>query len=128
MIRGGPIIAFMLCLGAAAMAWQMSGIGAIAGPSPNDDLQSGGELEQQANESVAEEGFDSEASTSDGDLVGVILSGVDFFAGAVGFVTLLPFELNDLGLPWYGAYPIGLVTQVIIGFAFVQAASGRVFR
>ena len=129
MIRGAPIVAFMVCLGVGVMAWNLAGMSAVVGPSATDDLQTGGELERQANDSAANQGFNSSTGdTGDGDLVGVILTGIGSLASVLRFAVLLPWELERLGLPWFGAYPIGLAAQLILSIAFVQAASNRVFR
>jgi hypothetical protein len=128
MIRGAPIILFMVCLAIGGTMWGASGIADVAGPSPNEDLESGGELEKQVNNSSAQDGFDSNASPNDGDLVGVVVTGIFAFVDVLAFAVLLPLELEKLGVPGFAAYPLGLSAQFITSLAFVQAASGRVFR
>jgi hypothetical protein len=121
----------VLCLGTAALMLSMSGFGGLYGPDPTDGLDSDDELQSQAsNSSVDEDGEfgGPSVSSGDGDIVGLIISGLSRIASLAAMVVLLPLELRDLGFPWWFAMPVGLVVQTIVGIGLVQFASGRVWR
>lgn len=123
-----PIL-FVLALGVAALIWGMSGMGSIYGTQdPVSGSQAGGELEDASNDSAVGGGsFNGSASgeTSDGGIVGIIISGISFIVSFASMVGLLPFELMNLGFPNYFAIPIGLLSQALIGLGIVQFATNR---
>ncbi len=121
-----PLI-FMLALGAGVLMVQMSGFMTVAtGPDPTSGLNSPDKLNQSAKNASGIEGDAS--SSNDGDIVGLIIAGVTNMGKLLGMYVMLPWELNDLGLPWYAAYPLGGITQVLGGIALWQLGGSRVFR
>lgn len=122
----------VVALGVASLIWGISGFGAVFGPTdPVSDLESGGEFSNEANDSAVTENstFDASAQGSDSDnIVGIIVSGGSRIAEFAGMVALLPWELQRLGVPYYAAYPFGLMVQAIVGIGVVQFAANRVFR
>lgn len=122
----------VLALGAATVMWGLGGFGALYGADdPAEGLDSGGELEKQANDSAADDdnSFGGSASNSgDGDIVGLIISGLGYVADFFGMVVLLPWELAELGFPWWFAAPVGSISQLLVGLGIVQWATGRPIR
>lgn len=118
-----------LSLAAGVLVVQMAGFGAVTGEPPAAGMDAGDTLEEEANDSVANSGLQGDARSSDGDLVGVIISGVQVgFSALVAFTAKLPWTLNNLGIPWYGAYPAGLFVQVVMGIGLIQWATNRPYR
>jgi len=125
-------VMFVLALGTAGLMFQMSGIGAVMGPSPSEGLGAPGELQDQANQSAvggnASE-FQGSASTSnDGDLVGLILNGGQAIMSLAGMVVMLPFELRDMGFPAWFAFSIGPITQLVVSIGVIQFTTNRDWR
>jgi len=46
----------------------------------------------------------------------------------VSLVTLLPFKLQQMGFPYWAAYPVGLSVQLLGSISVVQVVTGRVVR
>jgi hypothetical protein len=127
-----PIL-FVAALGTAALIWGLSGFGAVYGVNdPVSGLESGDALEDQANDSaVSNQGqFNGSADNTDGsdNIVGIVISGISAVVQFATLVAFLPFELQRLGFPFYFAFPLGVLTQAIVGVGVVQFASNRVFR
>jgi hypothetical protein len=122
----------VVALGVATLMWGLSGFGAIYGATdPVSDLESGNELEAQANNSaVSGDGsFNGSAQGADSDnIVGLIVSGTQAITGFAGAVALLPWEIQRLGFPYWFAFPMGLSAQAIVGIGVVQFAANRVYR
>lgn len=126
---------FVVALAIAATMLGMSGYTDAIGieTDPTDGLGAPGELQKQADNSsyggvngTDRPGFEGSAQSQDeGDIVGFIISGARTVAQFVGFVVLLPWELADLGFPWWFAYPIGLASQVMATLTVAQFASNR---
>lgn len=127
-----PIL-FVAALGTAALIWGLSGAGAIYGvDDPVSGLESGDALEERSNDSaVSNDGtFNGSAENTDGsdNIVGIVISGIGAIVQFATLVALLPFELQRLGFPFWFAFPLGALTQAIVGVGVVQFASNRVFR
>lgn len=125
--RGAPIIVAMMCLGVVALMWTGSGISAEVGSSSVDDLQSGDVVEERANESEINDQEISADSTQidDGSIFGLIVTGLRSFVRIAVMVLLLPLEIEKLGFPWWAAYPLGLLTQLIISIVLIIVAMNR---
>jgi len=123
------ILGFTVAIAIGAMMWQMAGFSAAFGVNgPGDDLQSPDRFEGQAQNSSLKTGVNGSVRAQNDNLIGLALTGIGGFVDAVAFVGLLPWELERLGLPWYGAYPLGLGGWYGIGWGLWQAAAGRYFR
>jgi hypothetical protein len=128
MVRTAKIVLVVAAIGTASLMWGLSGFGALYGQSdPVGGLSSGDAVSAQANASaVSENGsFSGAASASDDSIVGLIISGTSTLVAFAGMVALLPVELSALGLPFWFAYPIGLIAQALVGLGIVQFAAGR---
>lgn len=127
-----PILV-VAALGTASLIWGLSGFGAVF---MDDDPVNAGEnaasdLEGEADDSVASDEGDFNASARSGtedNIVGVILSGIQGIVGFVTMAALLPVELRRIGFPYYFAYPVGILIQAIVGIGFIQFATGRNYR
>jgi hypothetical protein len=123
---------FVIALAVAATMLGMSGYTDAIGVTsdPTDGLGAPDALEEQTNGSAyqpdGDGGFEGSAEGGDeSDIVGFIISGSRTVANFVGFVVLLPLELNDLGFPWWFAYPLGLASQLMATLTVAQFASNR---
>lgn len=123
------ILGFSVAIALGAMMYQMGGFGAALGvDGPGDELNSPGQFEESANDSAIKQGVNGSVQAQNDNLVGLALSGISAFVDGVAFVALLPFELEKLGVPWYGAYPLGLGGWYGMGWGIWQVAMGRVYR
>lgn len=126
-----PVL-FVLALGTAALIWGMAGAGSIYGQSdPVSGMESGDAINESKNDSAVGGGnFSGEASASEGegDIVGLIVSGISNVVGFAAMVGLLPWELQRLGFPSYFAFPIGFLAQGLVGIGIVQFATNRDFK
>lgn len=121
-----PVV-FVIALGLGALMWAGSGAGAVFDQSPADGLSSGEEINKSSQDAPGAGGeLSGDASTEgDGDIIGLVLSGIGFITSIVSFLVLLPFELANLGLPFWFAGPVGAVCQLIGGIGLVQFATNR---
>jgi hypothetical protein len=117
----------MLVLGTVSLMWVGSGISGEVGSSSVDDLRSGDVVEERANQSEINQGEISGDSTQidDGSIFGLIVTGLRSFVELATVVVLLPFELEKLGLPWWGAYPLGLLAQLIMSIVLIVVVMNR---
>lgn len=117
----------VLALGAATIVWTLSGVGAIYGVSDpiGDGSPASDALENQAENSSANQGVESSARSSGDSVVGLIFSGLGTIVSVASMVVLLPWELQRLGFPHYFAYPIGLLAQTLVGVGIIQFATNR---
>lgn len=124
-------VMIVLALGTAATMFGMSGFTDLHDPNPVQDLQSDEEVEKAADDSAAaQDGNFSGQSVSqdDGNIVGLVIEGAGRIASVGALVVLLPFEMNNMGFPWWFAAPVGGLTQAIVGIGIVQFATGRFWR
>lgn len=125
-----PVL-FVIALGVAALIWGMAGAGTIYGTNdPVSGSQAGDAIHDASNDSAVGGGnFSGEASASEGegDIVGVIISGIGFIVSFASMVGLLPLEIMNLGFPPYFAIPIGLLAQALVGVGIVEFATNREF-
>jgi hypothetical protein len=129
-MRGAWSISLVLALGAAITMWQMSGAAAALGlAGTGDDLQTDDALQEQSeNLNPNRDGLTGSASQQEGSIVGLIVGGGQTIFTFLGAVVLLPAELNNLGAPWWLAYPAGLILQAHAGIAGIQFGINRVLR
>lgn len=119
---------FVVSLGVAVLMVTGAGYPAAVGqPGAADDLRSGEELGNQANNSsVGGPSFEGAADSADeGDVLAFVINGAKSIAQTFGFILLLPFELRRMGFPWWFAGPIGLAAQLIAGIGVAQFAANR---
>lgn len=122
------VLGLVLCFGLAfaLLAGPAGFASSTFGESPDEAATSGtlGDIIDDA--SVDEEdGEDAGIRTNvAGDneptVVGVIISGGQFIVQLVGAVALFPIILSGLGFPWYWAYPVGGIAQVIAVIGLIQ--------
>lgn len=122
----------VFAIAGASLIWGLSGFGSVFGQTdPISGLESGETLQDEAAGSVVNESgqFNASAEGSDSDnIVGLIIAGLGFVVDTASLVALLPFELERLGFPYYFAYPVGLLAQLIASVGVVQFGTGRVWR
>jgi hypothetical protein len=121
----------VLALGIAAVMFGMSGYSDLYEQDPTAGLESGGEVNETANNSAIKDDSQfggSSVSSGDGDIVGLILAGLERLVSIASLVVLLPAEMRDLGFPWWFSLPVGLLMQTIMGIGIIQFASGRFLR
>jgi len=91
-----------------------------------------GDLAQQANNSSVnrgEGGFEGSAGDQDeSNLVSFIINGGGAVASIATFVLFLPVGLEALGAPYWFAWPIGLVAQLVASIGLIQFVTGRIYQ
>jgi hypothetical protein len=120
----------VLCLLTAALSMQLAGVFSIVGHAPGENFQTQ-DLEGQAEDSAvnSSDGFSGGASASgDGDIIGLIISGGQTFSEIATFIVLFPLQLQQMGAPYWAAYPIGLLLQIVVSVGLIQAIIGRSWR
>jgi len=123
------ILGFTVAIAIGAMMWQMGGFSHVLGvDGPGDNLQSPDRFEDQANDSAVRSGVNGSVRANNDNLVGLALAGIGAVVDGVAFVGLLPWELEKLGVPWYGAYPLGIGGWYGMGWGLWQFAAGRIWR
>lgn len=121
--------AVAISIAAAGLMWQLAGFGALfSGSAPGDDLSSGGELQDTADETGVQENYTGDAAPNDGNLVGLALSSIGRFVDAAVFAITLPSQLMALGLPDWAAKPLGNIVSLLIAIGVVQFGGKRVWR
>jgi len=120
----------VLAIAGATLIWSLSGMGAVYGPTNpiGDDSPAADQLEKQVGDSsISENGsFDASAErTSDGGIVGMVVSGAQFITTLAKIVVFLPAQLQKIGLPIYAAAPLGLLAQGLVAIGVVQFYSDR---
>lgn len=130
-MRTAPAVMFVFAFATGVLIWQLAGVGALFGvPDPGADLQSGEKFEDQTNDSVLEDGdqdsdrFNPDTRGED-NVVGFIISGFTLVFDYVRLVVLFPIELQNLGVPRFAAYPVGILLQAVTIIGVGQFASGR---
>lgn len=110
----------------AVLILQLSGIAGILGIGGTSQYTVDDNFEQQADKNK------SQLKASGGNagqgqstvlsfVTGAISTVFDFAVGAF----LMPVTFKNAGLPWYGAYPLGLGVQALVLFGGAQFASNR---
>jgi hypothetical protein len=124
-MRAGWALVLALSIMAGALTVNMAGFGAVTGEPPAAGMDAGEKLEEKANESAVNSGLGGDTRASEGELVGIAIEGIGYVFKIVEVTVLLPFWFQDLGLPWYTAYPAGLFIQVPVGIQLVEFATNR---
>lgn len=132
-MRGAFSVLLVLSLGAAITMYQMAGVGAALGLGGPDDYRTDDELQSQAgdlnpNGTNGDPALEGSASQQEGSIVGLIINGASAVFTFLGAVILLPLEMNNLGFPWWFAFPVGLILQIHAGITGVQFTVNRVVR
>lgn len=123
---------FVAAVLVVGVAWQTAGLtaalGAGATDSPADGLDTSA-LNDTASEHNVEEGIGGQAPGSDaGGLIGIAISSGQAIADIFGMAVMLPFVLNNAGIPYYWAYPLGLLAQIVSFIGLAQFVSNRELR
>jgi hypothetical protein len=69
-----------------------------------------------------------QSENNPGSIVGLVIAGGKLITSFFELVTLLPFKLQNMGFPFWAAYPVGLAVQLLGSISIVQVVSGRVVR
>lgn len=116
----------IISIAIGGLMWQLGGFTDLfAGTSPGDQLDSADDVSERADDAAIRGEFNGSASSSDGNLVGLVISGGSLFVDTVTLVLFLPGELAALGLPSWAADPIGDLSAIFISIGAVQAVVGR---
>lgn len=121
-----PIL-FVMAVLVVGMAWQMAGVASmLAGSGPGSGIPAS-QLNDTAGEyNVNDGGLDGSASGGSGsDIIGLVIGGVQDLADIIGLAVMLPFILVELGIPYYWAYPLGLIGQLIAFIGLAELATNR---
>lgn len=134
-MRTTPALLIVFSFAAGTLMFQLAGVGALfGGPDPSSDLQSGEEFAEENDDTILsdsgeEDNEEFQPDTRGGDnLVGFIISAFGIVFSYVQLVVLFPVELQNIGMPRWAAYPIGLLIQTIGVFGVASYASGRSWR
>ena len=119
---------FVLALGTSAMMWGMSGFAGVYGSGTPGELGSADAINESAsNSSVG--AFSADAGPNEGgNILGLIFSGHGRVVSLAGFIAFLPAELHTLGMPWWGAFPLGNAGRIFLGIGVFQFATNRLWQ
>jgi hypothetical protein len=122
-------MAVVLAIAAAAMMFSMSGYGVLYQNNPADGL---GPMQSSLNETASNEsvenGVEGQISGEDPSLVSMTVNGASSLGSVLAFIALMPVALQNLGFPFWFAYPVGLVVQLFGFIALSQVVIGRILR
>ena len=122
---------FVAAVLVAGMAWQLAGMSAAlglgqSGPTAGVPVS---QLNESADKYNPEVGVAGQAPGSDaGGLIGIAISGGQGLANLIALAVLLPVILDNMGVPYYWAYPLGLLAQIISFIGIVQFVTNRDLR
>lgn len=123
---------FVAAVLVVGVAWQTAGMTAVLGASSSDGPTSGidtGALNDTASDHNVDSGIGGQAPGSDaGGLIGIAISSGQAIADIFGMAVMLPIVLNNGGIPYYWAYPLGLLAQIISFIGLAQFVSNRNLR
>lgn len=123
---------FVAAVLVTGMAWQLAGINAALGVSQSDSPASGIEtdtLNDTAGEHNVSSGVSGQAPGSDaGGLVGIAISSGQALANIMAIGVMFPVVLENGGVPYYWAYPLGLLAQIVLFIGLAQFVSNRDLR
>lgn len=119
----------VLAIAVASIMFAMSGVGALFGEDPTTS-SAGDDLEDRKNESAVQDAEDGDDGlgldgSSSSDLIGFIINGGQAIVSSAVLVVKLPLALRNIGFPVWFAFPLGLVSQVIVSIGIMQFISGR---
>jgi len=136
-VRTTAPVGLVLAIVVASLMWGGSGYGAGVANDPTAGL---GPMEQDledrangsnVNRDVEGEGSGFEGSAGGGDesnLVSFIINGGQAVMSVATFVLFLPVGLESLGAPYWFAWPMGLVTQLVASIGIIQFVTGRIYQ
>lgn len=127
-MRTAGIVVVALLFVAVGLLVSMSGLGQVYDRGYSDTSGPSDQFNDTANQSPADDGnLSGDVGSNDGDqnIIGFLINGASGVLDAVKFVATLPIQLNQLGLPWYAAYPVGAFIEIVAGIGFVQFVTGR---
>lgn len=123
---------FVLAVVTVGAAWQLAGINAVltdsatAGPSDGHYASKLNELNDSTQFSGQDGGIQGQAPGSDaGNLVGIAISAGQRIAKLFAWVLLFPWMLDTNGVPYYWAYPLGILAQTIAYIGLAEFVSNR---
>jgi len=124
-MRTQAVVVGVLCVLLAGAVFSLAPTGGSLLDGSSAGIDSG-QLQDQANDSGIESGFNGSAETEDeGSLIGTIISGGQAVFSLVGTVVLVPNLLQALGLPYWFAQPVGWGATVIASIGAIQFVTGR---
>lgn len=123
---------FVAAVLVVGMAWSLAGMTAALTGSQAANPASGvpvDQLNESASNHDVEEGFGGQApGAGAGGLIGIAISGGQQLADLLAMVALFPIVLENGGVPYYWAYPLGLLTQIVAFIGLVQFVTNRNLR
>jgi hypothetical protein len=121
-----PVVV-VIAIAIASIMFSLSGAGALFGQDPTTDA-AGDQLEDKANSSAINEaegeGLDLDG-TSSSDLIGFIIDGASAVASVGVLVLILPVAMQNMGFPYWFAFPLGLAAQILVSIGLMQFITGR---
>lgn len=125
-MRGTPFVLIVLVLGASAGMVTASGLAGVWGSPPPQVDDASGQLNDSASDLRPSSGpVEGPVSSSESDVVGLIVSGLGAITNMAGAVALLPLTLIQLGFPAWAGVPIGLLAQTVVGVSIIEFATNR---
>lgn len=127
-MRTAAVVVVALLFVTVGIMLSMSGLGQIYERGYTNPDQPTDKFNSTAKSSPIQNGnFSGDVGQNDGDesIIGFIINGGSAVLDAMVFVATLPIQLNQLGLPWYAAYPAGGFLEIVGGIGFIQFLTGR---
>lgn len=129
---------FVLAVLVVGMAWQLAGMSAALGVGQSQSPSSGidtSQLNDTAGDNKVSSGEDEDGGISGqapgsdaGGLIGIAISSGQALANIMALVVMFPLILDNLGVPYYWAYPLGLLAQLVAFIGLAQFVSNRDLR
>lgn len=118
----------VLALAAGQLVIMMSGYGAHVGGTPASDSDAAEKLNNSDAGAPSQSGS-VKGGDDDSDIISLVLSAGSGLVDILRFLAFLPFELARLEpVPWFAAWPVGLVLQLTGAIGLWQFTAGRVYQ
>lgn len=119
----------VLCIAVSGSMLGMSGFyDAWGAPAPQTDAAQDRLNDSAADVNPSGGAVSGPVSSSEGEIVGLIVNGLTSLTDAAGAVVLLPITLINLGFPVWFAMPVGGLATFLAGVGIIQWVTNRVWR
>lgn len=120
------VVFVVVTVGVSGMMLGMAGFADTWGAEPPRTDAAADQVNQSADNVGPDSGpVEGPVTSSDGSIVGLIVSGLGSLVNIAGAVVLLPVTLMNLGAPAWFAIPVGSLAELIVGIGIIEFATQR---